>query len=715
MAQKRNHLMRYVILAVTFCVVCLVYVGRMFYVQIITKEETKEDGTSVRLVIVPAVRGEIFDRNGKALVANRYTYDLVLSNAALSAVSATEVNRICLSLLDALRVCNAESTHTEKYFPFDGTYPNYSYSDAAQNENTSVSYQLGRILKAHGMKADTSAKNFVSELVDTYRLRETDGAGNRIYTDRQIDRLFRLHYDMEAKKFPDGEDYTFAVGADTTFLTYVQEQSLTGVSFTVTAGRTYCYPNYASHILGTVGPIYSEEWDYYNERGYQMNALVGKSGCEAAFEEYLHGTDGKLEVTFDANGTVLEVKTIVAPQSGQDVYLTIDIDLQIAAEDALKQNVENVQNAGGDFASKGYECNAGAAVAMDPNTFEIFAIASYPTFDLTTYNRDYADLAADPATPLLNRALRGVYAPGSTFKVLMAAVGLNDELITASTRVTCTGSYRYGDIAPKCSTYPHAYGASLTVTQALADSCNSFFFDLGLQMGIDRMSEYMEDFGVGVGTGIELREETGRRSERDSSWQAGNVLSAAIGQYNTQMTPLQIGTMISTVVNGGTRYQAHLLREVRAFGSSEPSYTDENLTDSPLSRTELSASAVNTVLRGMRDVVTGSVLRNYTNAGVKSTVGGKTGTAEVWKYLRDEEMGEYVYDDEGNRKRVTVTNALYTGVATLPGEDRPGLVVSVVLENASHGYYASYTAARITAAWESRDAGDAGDAMGYVE
>ena len=699
MAQKRNHLMRYILLAVLFCAVCLVYVGRLFYVQIIAREETKEDGTSVRLVIVPAVRGEIFDRNGKALVANRYTYDLVLSNAVLTGVSASEMNRVCLSLLNALATCNAESTHTEKYFPFVGSYPNYSYSADSQNANSSVSFHLKRILKAHGMKETTAAKNLVSELVDTYRLRETDGAGNRVYTDRQIDRLLRLHYDMEAKRFPDGEDYTFAVGTDTAFLTYVQEQSLVGVSFTVTAGRTYCYPGYASHILGTVGPIYSEEWDYYNERGYQMNATVGKSGCEAAFEEYLHGTDGKLKVTFDANGTVLSTETIVEPQSGQDVYLTIDIDLQIAAEDALKQNVENVKKAGGDFASKGYECNAGAAVAMDPNTFEILSIASYPTFDLSTYNRDYADLAADPATPLLNRSLRGVYAPGSTFKVLMAAAGLNDGLVSASTRGTCTGHYRYGDNSWGCSTFPHANSA-VTVTEALQDSCNSYFYDLGLKMGIDRMSEHMKTFGVGEETGIELGELTGRRSERDSSWQAGNVLSAAIGQYNTQMTPLQIGTMISSVVNGGTRYRAHLLREVRAFGSSEPSYTDEDLTDSPLSRAELSASTVNTVLRGMRAVVSGSVLRNYTNAGVKSTVGGKTGTAEVWKYLRDEETGEFIYDDEGNRERVTVTNALYVGVATAPGEDRPGLVVSVVLENAAHGYYASYTAARITAAWE---------------
>lgn len=707
MSVTRNHSIRYVILAVTFCAVCLVYLGRLFYVQIISPEQVEEDGTTVRLVTVPAVRGEIFDRNGNALVSNRYSYDLVLSNAALTAVSPSEANRVYLNLLNALRICDAEETHTEKYFPFDGTYPNYTYSESARDENTSVNFHLSRILKAHGMKSSASAQDLTEEFADTYRLLERDDNGNRVYTDSQIDRLFRLHYDMEAKKFSDGEDYTLATDVGTDLLTYVQEMSLTGVSFSVTADRVYNYPGYASHILGTVGPIYSEEWDYYNEKGYQMNALVGKSGCEAAFEDYLHGTDGRLKVTFDANGTVIKTETVVEPQSGQDVYLTIDIELQISAENALAENVADVQkkDANTTAAKNGYECNAGAAVAMDPNTFEILAIASYPTFDLTTYNRDYNELAADSATPLLNRALRGVYAPGSTFKVLMAAAGLQDGKITASSRVTCGGSYHYGDNSWGCSTYPHSlYGSSLTVTQALADSCNSYFYELGLGMGIDRMAEYMKAFGVGEDTGIELGELVGQRSERDGDWQAGNVLSAAIGQYNTQMTPLQIGVMTSAVVNGGTRYEAHLLREVRAFGSEEPSYTDNAVTDEPLSQIALSDSAVSTVLRGMELMVrnSASAKRYYTNAGVKSTVGGKTGTAEVWKYLKDPDTGEYLYDDSGNRKRITTTNALYVGTATPSGADRPELVVTVVLENASHGYYAAYTAAAITATWEQR-------------
>ena len=706
MAQKRNHLMRYVILAVIFCAVCLVYIGRLFYVQIIAREESKEDGTSVRLVVVPAVRGEIFDRNGKALVSNRYTYDLVLSNAALTAVSVSAANRVYLTLLDSLQACGAESTHTERYFPMDGSYPDYAYSAAAADENTSVSFHLKRILKARGMKETAKAKDLVAEYVDTFRLLETDRNGNRIYTDRQIDRLLRLHYDMDAKKFGEGEDYIFAAGAGTELITYVQEMSLTGVSFSVTADRIYRYPGYASHILGTVGPIYSEEWDYYNEKGYQMNALVGKSGCEAAFEDYLHGVDGKLKVTFDENGTVLKTETIVAPQSGQDVYLTIDMDVQIAAEDALAENVENVRQSDRNTAAarNGFECNAGAAVAMDPNTFEILAVASYPTFDLTTYNRDYNDLAVMDGNPLLNHALRGVYAPGSTFKVLMAAAGLQDGDITASTTVTCSGRYHYGDSSWGCSTYPHsAYGTRLTVTQALADSCNSFFYDLGLKMGIDRMAEYMKAFGVGEDTGLELGELTGQRSERDADWQAGNVLSAAIGQYNTQMTPLQIGVMISTAVNGGTRYAAHLLREVRAFGSDTPTYTDAAVTDTPLSRVELSDGTVSTVLRGMRMVVSGSsqIQRNYRNAGIDpATVGGKTGTAEVWKYLKDPETGEYLRDDDGNRKRIIATNSLYVGTAGADADGHPELVISVVLENASHGYYASYTAAKITAAWK---------------
>lgn len=707
MAQKHHSTVRYLILAVTFCAVCLVYVGRLFYVQIIAREEQATDGTSVRLVIVPAVRGVIFDRNGNALVSNVYSYNLVLSNAALSAVSVSEANRVYLSLLEALRMCDAEDTHSERYFPLVGSYPNYTYSADATNENTSVCFHLQRILKARRMKATATAKDLVEEYLDAYRLCETDGNGDPVYSDRQIDLLLRLHYDMDAKRFGEGEDYTFATNAGTALITYVQEMSLVGVSFSVTADRVYRYPGYASHILGTVGPIYSEEWDYYNEKGYQMNALVGKFGCEAAFEDYLHGTDGKLRVTFDENGTVIKTETLIEPQSGQDVYLTIDIDLQIAAEDALAENTEDVRNKDANTvaAKNGYECNAGAAVAMDPDTFEILAIASYPTFDLSTYNRDYNELAANPATPLLNRALRGVYAPGSTFKVLMAAVGLEEELITPSTRVPCTGtyspftdhSYQWG-----CSTYPHAYGGSLTVTQALADSCNSFFYDMGLQMGIDKMADYMKRFGIGEQTGIELGELTGQRSERDSDWQAGNVLSAAIGQYNTQMTPLQMCTMISTVVNGGTRYQAHLLREVRRFGSDTPTYTDDALTEEPLAELAFSRQTLNTVFQGMRMVVSGSVLRNYTAAGVQSTVGGKTGTAEVWKYLKDEESGDYLYDAEGNRRRITVTNALYVGTATATGADHPGLVVSVVLENASHGYYASYTAARITAKWEQK-------------
>ena len=707
MAQKRNPMLRYVALAVLFCAVCLVYVGRLFYVQLIDRVEEQDDNTTVRFVYVPAVRGVIYDRNGKELVTNRYAYDLVLSQAALSAASKSEQNKVCMALLEALRMCEAESAHTEKYFPFDGSYPNYTYSAAAEDENTAVNFRLRRILKSRGMKEDVKAADLLSELIDGYYLLERDRDGNRVYTDSRIDRLLRLRYDMDANRFGEGEDYTFASDAPTALITYVQELSLTGVSFTVTADRVYCYPGYASHILGSVGPIYAEEWEYYNERGYQMNAMIGKSGCEAAFEAYLHGTDGKLRVTFDENGTVIATETVIAPQSGQDVYLTIDIDLQIAAEDALAENVQQVQGSDRSAAqSTGYVCNAGAAVAMDPTTFEILAVASYPTYDLSTYNRDYNDLVAADGSPLVNRALRGVYAPGSTFKVLMAAAGLTDGLITSSTRVTCPGRYTvpgWDGYSWGCSTYPHsAYGTSLTVTQALADSCNSFFYDLGLHMGIDRMAEYMKLFGIGEESGIELGELTGTRSE-DLGGAGGNLLSAAIGQYNTQLTPLQIGVMTSTAVNGGTRYAAHLLREVRTFGSDTPSYTDASVTDKPLSQVGLSDSTVSTVLRGMRMVVSGSaqITRNYRNAGVDiATVGGKTGTAEVKRVKRDPDTGEEITDEEGNRRYVTATNALYAGTYTPAGSDRPELVISVVLENASHGYYASYTAAKITAAYQ---------------
>ena len=683
MTRQPNHILRYVSVAAVFCVICVIYLGRLLFIQLNYAEDVEGD-TTTRTVTVQAVRGEIYDRNGNALVTNRYTYDLTLSYSTFAASGLKASNEACLHMVDALKSSNEEEKHEEKYFPFDGAYPYYTLSEAVNDNETAVAYRYQRVLKTIGLKKDATVADVVKYYVTAYDLLATDVNGDRLFDDDEIDRLIRIRYDMDAVGFKSAGEYIFAKDVGLSLMTYVKELSLVGASFTVNVERVYNYPGYASHILGTVGPIYSEEWDYYNEQGYQMNAIVGKSGCELAFEEYLHGSDGLLLIEEDADGNVVSVTVKKEPVAGNDVHLTIDIELQVAAEDGLRENVEYVVGRAGGQVDRGANCNVGAAVAIDPNTFSVLAIASYPTYDLTTYNMDYNDLLAADGNPLFNRALSGLYAPGSTYKLGMSVAALMEGEITASSYIRCNGIYTYySDYQPKCSTFPHA-SPSLSVVQAIADSCNCFFYDIGRRMGIDTMNRYMSRLGIGQSTGLELGGEKGvlaspeyRQQAGGEPWRDGLTLQAAIGQSDNLASPLQLACYTAALVNGGTRYSAHLLDSVYAFGSDLPSYRFEQTAQTTLDSLEIPEGVLGTVLRGMRDVVSGSdVIGRFINSkNIPVTVGGKTGTAQ---------------NSSG------CDNALFVCAAPY---NNPEIVISVVIEQGYTGGYASLTAGRILEAY----------------
>ena len=495
-----NHTLRYLGIVSLFCLICVIYLGRLFFIQIAGRENEYTADITEREVTVQAVRGEIYDRNGTKLVANRYSYNLSLAHAQFFSLSVHERNEVCLDVQTALAKRGGSGVREQKFFPFDGTYPNYTYSADTLDGDSIRYYRLKRVLGDVGLKTDATAIQLRDYYTDTYDLLQTDNQGNRRFSDQEIDTLIRMYYDIDATRFRSSGEYVLCEGVDMSLMTYIKEQNIKAVNFTVNVAREYCYPGYASHILGLVGPIYSNEWEYYNELGYQMNAIVGKSGCEAAFENYLRGTDGKVKIKEDKNGNVVEVEVITDPIAGNDVYLTIDIELQIAAEDGLAENVAYiVDRATG--VETGSECKSGAAVAMNPNTFEVLAIASYPTYDLTTYNADYNLLAEDPAQPLLNRAINGTFAPGSTLKPGMAAIALTDDVIVRSTYISCTGKYK-GTVG--CSTYGDNHWGSIDVIDAIAYSCNSFFCELGNRLGIQKMENYLSKFGLGQSTGLEL-------------------------------------------------------------------------------------------------------------------------------------------------------------------------------------------------------------------
>ena len=682
---NRTHTLRYLGIVTLFCLICVIYLGRLFFIQISGRENEYKADITTREVTVQAVRGEIYDRNGVKLVANRYSYDLSFAHSQFYSLSLQERNTVCLSVQNALAKRGGEGVREQKFFPFDGTYPNYTYNADTLDGDSIRAYRLKRVLSDVGLEADATAIELRDYYTETYDLLQLDNNGFRRFSDAEVDTLIRLYYDIDAVRFRSSGEYVLCQGVDMSLMTYIKEQNIKAVNFTVNVAREYCYPGYASHIIGLVGPIYSEEWGYYNELGYQMNAIVGKSGCEAAFENYLHGTDGKIRIKEDKNGNVTEVEVLTQAVAGNDVYLTIDINLQIAAEDGLAENVDYVTAQSLGFAENGALCEAGAAVAMNPNTFEVLAIASYPTYDLTTYNADYNVLLQDPARPLTNRAIDGFYAPGSTLKLGMAAIALQNGALTQSEYITCTGRY-HNTIG--CSTYAdtHSWG-SIRVVDAIAYSCNSFFCELGNRLGIQTMERDLAKFGLGESTGLELGGGSGILAgptyrgeiQSEEQWQPGMTWGAAIGQSDHQLSPIQMATYIATLCNGGTRYTAHLLHSVYRFGSDEPSYVFEQSEETVLSRIEIDQNHLDTVFAGMKKMITETSFTNRwiaDNDDIPVTVGGKTGTAQ----------------QGGDRP----DNALFVAAAPY---NNPDIVISVVLENGAHGYYSAITAARILEAY----------------
>lgn len=711
----RNHrVVRLYALGAVFAFVCLIYVIRLAALELNGNNigGHRQDGTTTRTEIVQAVRGEIYDRNGKALVTNRYTLNLTLDYSVLPS-AGVERNRAILRALNILNRCGESGKLCDTYYPLEGMYPSLVYSASAESAGTSQNKTLLRVLDSTGLRglaiqrirADqgvtrvratelfdedplryVTAEELVTRFVKSHKLNEASEDDGSVFSDADIDRLLRILYGMEAAGFSRANDYILASDVSMDTVTAEREAGVPGIGYTQTAARVYAYPGYASHILGQTGPIYEEDWEYYKQLGYNMNATVGISGCESAFESYLHGQDGIRVVVEDRDGNIVDEYMKKEAVAGQDIYLTIDIDLQIAAEDGLSENVSYIQNTYGR-----QDCRSGAAIAMDPETGEILALASYPTYDLSSFSRDYEKLSNDSALPLYNRALFGLYAPGSTFKPGVAAAALSEGIIDGSTQLECAGKYTYfKSYQPACwiynstvsTTHQHGY---INVREAICVSCNCFFYETGRLLGIESMNRYDRLFGLGEKTGIELGEATGilagpeyRTQTHGVTWQATDTIAAAIGQSDNAFTPLQLGVYMSTLVNGGTRYAAHLLLRVRNFTTHTDTYT---ASPQVLSSVTLAPSVLNEVMEGMRAAVTESSGVSRYMTGLPFSVAGKTGTAQTG---------------------AKTDNGLF--VCCAPAS-KPSIVVATVIEKAGGGSYAALSAGRILKAYAEK--GDA--------
>lgn len=657
MKNNRTHTARYIALVSVFTVICVAYIIMLAVIQHNGTKVDDNKPASVKTFTVAGLRGEIYDRNGVLLVGNSTSYDMMFEYGSMPDTH-TEINKAILAALDALELNGEWDKLCSDYYVLEGTYPDFKYCDAVEYTDSDECRYLQRILDANGLDTkNTSPEQLANALMKKYKIYED------MYSPEQITKLLMVRYCMERVQFGYYQPYTLAKDVSMNLITYIEEAKIDGVTFKINSERVYTYPGYASHILGRVGKISGSNAEYYSALGYPMDAVVGTSGCEEAFESYLHGQNGTLVIEYDSDGNIIRQYYETEPISGNDVWLTIDINLQIAAEDGLKENTGSIQSA-----------DAGAAVAMDPDAGAILAIASYPTYDLTQFDSIdyYNSLLNDETKPLYNRAMLGTYAPGSVYKIGVALAALETGTITPDTLINCDKIYPHFQ-KPTCLG-THGY---INVREAIKVSCNCFFYEIGRLIGIDEITKYTSALGLGVSTGVELSESEGiiagpayRQANELDDWTPGNDIIAAIGQSDHCYTPLQLSVYLSTIVNGGTRHGAHLLDSVHKFYTGEVIYKTETPV---LDTVNFSSSTHSLLLDSMRSVVTNSSELSSYFAGLPVQVAGKTGTAEV----------------DGQSQE----NALFACYA--PYGDKPEIVISCVIEKGVKGSNAAITAKKI--------------------
>ena len=673
--QKMVKPVRLAVLAVTFVLLLGVYFVALYKLQIIGgreyyavgETETKEE------ITIAAARGNILDRYGRLLVSNSLCNNLSINVTEL--FSQDDPNAVILEL------CNAVERFGDTYIdtlPITKAPPfEFTEMDTLQKS------MLDAWLKANEMPLDSNAV----EILAAMRTRYSIGSE---YSAEDARRIVGVRYEINDRYNINTTPYVFAEDVSMPLLTYLMEQDIPGFELSSSYVREY-KTQYAAHLLGYTGKLTAEEWATYADKDYSLDAYVGKDGVEYAFENYLHGVDGEAEVYSNLDGVTLRTKYTKEPQPGGHVYLTLDIGLQEVCEEALAAHIESINEDRAqiiaDAEMYGTEStemiSGGALCGVSVDTGEPLAPASYPTYDAATMPENYEELIADENAPLYNRALMGVYAPGSTFKPCTATALLAEGIVSPTLTLKTEGQFtKYIDdgYAPECwiySTYKYTHG-EINVVQAITYSCNYFFYYYGDELGIDKMAYYAKLYGLGENTGIELPEVTGQMSTQSFKeqytgipWFQGDTLQSAIGQSFTEFTPLQMAEYCAAIANGGTRYSASLLKEVRSYDYSKTLFQRETEV---LSRLDIDPEIFGYLQYGMYGVLydaASTLKEHWLDSNIVAAA--KTGTAQRGEGL--------------------VNNAMF--ILYAPYGDNPEIAIAIAVEKGGAGATLSPVARKI--------------------
>ena len=633
---ERISRVRAVALLLLFSLVLTMFSGKLFSLQII-ETDGNTDNTTVYTTVttVRAARGDILDRNGNVLVGNRASYDLVFNHYVIKSAEGRNdyLYRLYHKTLE-LGVEYLDHFPMTKTRPFE--YTLNDYTTAWQN-------YFQNYMRDRELDSDISAPLLLEKLRERYDIPET-------WTDEEARAVVGMRYEFDLRGVTNLPTYTFMEDVSDEHLSAILELNTPGLMVESSTVREY-HTKYAAHILGYMGGMDAADWEIYGPQNYSMDAYIGQAGFEEAFEGYLHGIDGTRVDVVSRDGTVVQQYYKKDPIAGNNVETTIDLTLQMIAEDALAEVMAQITDPeiNTEEGGLGLDAEGAAVIVMEVKTGQILACASYPSYDLATMNQNWDAIEADPLKPFFNRAFGAYYAPGSTFKMCTLTAAMENDLLDYEEKITDKGVFtEYAGFAPKCLLYSSVPGAThgeIDATDALKVSCNYFFYWLGHLMTIEMLDETSKGFGLGEPTGIELVEKVGWRANKESkkasytgtnaNWTAGDRVLAAIGQSENRFTPLQLCVYACTLANQGTRYRATFLNRVV---SSD--YRELILENQPeiVSTMDISWETYDMYMRGMRKVVTelGGTARKYFGGredpdGIGSfpvAVCAKTGTAE---------------------------------------------------------------------------------------
>lgn len=650
---------RVIALLVILILIVIIYFVFLYKLQIVEGDEYKEESQNnvAKVQDVTAARGNLLDRYGRLLVTNENSYNIVINENEL--FDYDNPNEILLNLANFVESKGAKYIDTlpiTKSPPFE-----YTSMDNSQK------IALQAFLNANDLDANITAVELMSYLRSRFEI-------DNNYSAEESRIIAGLRYEINVRYIDNSglSSYIFVEDADMSLITALLENDFPAISIQTSYTRSYS-TDYAAHILGYTGLMNAEEYEQYKDDGYSMNAIVGKDGVEKAFEKYLHGEDGQANIVTTKDGEIKSTVYTKEPVPGDNVYITIDLSLQEAVEQCLASGVETLEASARNSHPSWTEedgpiVTGAAAVVVNVQTGEPLAMASYPTYKLSTLNEDYSSLLEDSRSPLFNRTTLGTYTPGSTFKPCSAIAALTSNTIGLDTYVYCDGvfhKYEADGYAPKCWIYSSTgsgHGSENVVT-AIRDSCNVFFYTIGDETGITILDETSAKLGLGQSTGIEISEETGNMAgpnNRDTEWYAADTVQAAIGQAESSFTPLQLAEYCAAIANSGTVHTASLLKMVKSYDNSQIIATRNNVVMSTLESSQSNWEAVQEGMKLVAQDPKGSAYSTFGDYDI--SVAAKTGTAQT-----------------GSE---TTNNAVF--ICYAPADD-PQIAIAIVAERAGAG------------------------------